>query len=147
MKPPRIVIISALSLQLATIEISNIIVGLQKTRLDGTLSRNWTHIYSCHVVGIMYDLEATDFVFHIIRNFLRIFWSVVAEQVGTEMFVTYLVIAFLYDNKWRYNCDRIVDTVSLSQASQMLLQGDLLILCNIANYSKCFKTLPQNVYF
>lgn len=95
----------------------------------------------------MYDLETTDFVFHIIINFLRIFLSILAEQVGTEMFVTYLVIALLYNNKWRYNCDRIVDTVSLSKASQMLLQGDLFILCNIANYNKCFKTLPQNVYF
>lgn len=63
------------------------------------------------------------------------------------MSVTYLVIAFLYNNKWRYNCDRIVDTVSLSQTSHMLLQGDLLILDNTANCSKCFKTLPQNVYF
>lgn len=44
------------------------------------------------------------------------------------MFVTYLVIAFLYDNKWRYNCDRIVDTGSLSQASQMFLQGDLFFV-------------------
>lgn len=47
-KPPRIVIISALPLQLATIEINKIIVGLQKKR-DLTvpfllMSCRWHHV-------------------------------------------------------------------------------------------------------